>query len=489
VTCRADGVTALNVSGADGEDQLRNRTSVPALLAGGIGGDVLVGGDAADTLSGGASEDRLDGGGGPDAFDGGLGVDVADYSVRDRGVSVSLDATANDGAKFEGDNVASSVEAILGGSAGDELVGDGHANRLDGGPGDDTLDGAGGPDELRGSGGADTASYANRTTGLQLTLDGAANDGADGELDRIGADVENLIRGSAADRLVGDGGANVLDGGLGSDELRGGGGGADTVTYAKRTAGVRVSVDAFPSDGESGENDQVFDDVERVIGSSGRNTFHDLVGVIREFVGGADDDFIFAGRGDTRIDALGGDDVVQSGGLLLGGDGDDVLSGFGGDDVLDGGAGDDSVQGGAGGDEVDSTAQDVGADDLQGGSGVDSVRYARSAAVTVRLNDVADDGESGEGDNVHGDVEHVTGGAGGDVLIGSPADETLDGASGDDAIDGRGGSDRLVGGPGDDNIDALDLFRDEITCGGQTGDSLVRDIGLDLVPQDDCNLG
>src|SRR5215216_7254342 len=93
-------------------------------------------------------------------------------------------------------------------------------------------------------------------------------------------------------------------------------------------------------------------------------------------------------------------------GLLRGGDGSDNLSGNGGSDTLDG---------------------QLGADNLTGGdgTGIDRVIYPRFNAVTVTIDDVANDGELGEGDNVRSDNEQVEGSIAGDSLTGSDRDETL----------------------------------------------------------------
>ena len=100
---------------------------------------------------------------------------------------------------------------------------------VDGGPGRDRLradtyselDGGEGADVIEGNG---TASYAKRSGGVTVTLDGAANDGAPGENDNVTA--PHVIGGAGADSLTGDDRVNELNGG-GGDDVLGGGGGAD----------------------------------------------------------------------------------------------------------------------------------------------------------------------------------------------------------------------------------------------------------------------
>jgi Ca2+-binding RTX toxin-like protein len=47
---------------------------------------------------------------------------------------------------------------------------------------------------------------------------------------------------------------------------------------------------------------------------------------------------------------------------------------------------------------------------------------------------VANDGETGEGDNIALDIEGATGGSGNDTVVGSASDDTLDGGPGNDNV-------------------------------------------------------
>ena len=109
---------------------------------------------------------------------------------------------------------------------------------------------------------------------------------------------------------------------------------------------MRIALDGAPNDGAAGEYDHVLTDVENATGGSGADT-------------------------------------------LIGSSLANVLHGGPGNDLLDG---------------------KLGADTLYGDTGVDSADYrSRTSAVTASLNNVADDGQSGEADNVRSDV------TGGDV--------------------------------------------------------------------------
>jgi diguanylate cyclase (GGDEF)-like protein len=148
---------------------------------------------------------------------------------------------------------------------------------------------------------------------------------------------------------------------------------------------------------------------------------------------------------------------------LNGGAGQDSLYGSDGADTLDGGDGDDMLAGGPGGDV------------FRGGSGEDTLTFAaHSVAVTADPDGVADDGSSGEHDNVMPDVEDLIGGPAADTLVGGPGANSLSGGDGADALYGRDGDDTLEGGEGqdvmraeagDDTVRSRDASSDDVSCG------------------------
>jgi hypothetical protein len=163
--------------------------------------------------------------------------------------------------------------------------------------------------------------------------------------------------------------------------------------------------------------------------------------------GTAGNDVIVGSAGPDTIDGGGGVDIICG----LGGP--DTLQGGGADDLLFGGLGADDERGGAGNDTFRQDSAPEGGDRLDGEGGTDAVYYGtRTTAVTVNLNNVADDGAAGEGDNVLLTVENVTGGAGNDKVSGSTVANRLSGAGGNDELRGRGGNDQLFGGPGSDRL-------------------------------------
>ncbi len=238
--------------------------------------------------------------------------------------------------------------------------------------------------------------------------------------------------------------------------------------------------------------------------------------------GDGDEDITTAGTDVVKIYALDGDDTVNAslyagGGKLVikGGNGFDNLTGsdqndniFGqaDDDVINGGAGLDNIYGGLGNDDLfggagadkffnEPTAD--GDDDFHGGSDRDTVSYqSRTIGVTVTLNGLADDGETGaEVDFLDLDVENVTGSRADDTLVGDGAANTLRGDNGNDDIFGGSGNDILRGGNGNDILvgdqGSDDLFGEAGTdsldggagnddlFGGAQGDTLTGGTGID----------
>ncbi|HEX5498930.1 MAG TPA: SdrD B-like domain-containing protein, partial [Thermomicrobiales bacterium] len=111
-------------------------------------------------------------------------------------------------------------------------------------------------------------------------------------------------------------GDDTIDGGTGSDFMSGGDGN-DTVTYASRTNGVYVGIGHLYDDGEPGEHDNVYMDVETVIGGSGNDTLH----------GGVGDNFLYGNGGNDQLFGNAGNDT------LTGGTGADTLNGEAGVDT------------------------------------------------------------------------------------------------------------------------------------------------------------
>jgi Ca2+-binding RTX toxin-like protein len=181
---------------------------------------------ALDSVTGGSGADRfvfedgasiggiLDGGGVPDD-----GVDFAntlDYAAYTTQVVVDISSTGMPGTAT-GTLGVKSMMHVIGGSAGDSMVGGYQDAWFEGGNGNDTL--AGGDRRDRLSGGSDDDSITGGYGDDSLS-GGSGNDtlyGNEGQ-DRLegGDDDDRLYGGAENDTLVGGAGDDLLDGGAGS---------------------------------------------------------------------------------------------------------------------------------------------------------------------------------------------------------------------------------------------------------------------------------
>jgi Ca2+-binding RTX toxin-like protein len=490
----------------DGDDTLTMSTTLSASISGGLGADVLKGGSAADTIQGdgdgGGSpdgDDVIDGRGGADVMSGGGGTDTVSYASRSTAVNASLDSTPNDGGSGEGDDIRSDVESLSGSQGPDTLTGNGGVNALDGngggdiinglgdndtlrggdqsdildagdgndsmsggpggetmrgGVGNDTMDGGvdgdnlyGGPgsDDMAGGDGADGVDYAGATAPLTVTVDdGLPNDGAAGEGDNVRPDVETVLGGKGNDRLdlagvrspgalwgrdgndtllgginddrlEGQDGNDTLEGSYGADLMNGGAGG-DTVdfrghAYTDLGTGEPFGALSTPDGAANDGNDQIDQSVNG---------------------GGGTDDV--------------GSDVEN----IIGSEGPDTLVGSAAANRITGGPGNDALHGEEGNDTLDGES---GADVLDGGPDTDTATYAaRTAPLRATINNVANDGETNEGDDVQTTVENLLGGSQADVLTGSGQANSITGGDGDDILNGGAGSDTIDGRAGIDTL-------------------------------------
>jgi RTX calcium-binding nonapeptide repeat (4 copies) len=196
-----------------------------------------------------------------------------------------------------------------------------------------------------GNDGRDTISYVAADRGVRVDTEDnpggvRTEDGRPGiDLESVGRDVEKIIGSNSGDVLFGSTGDDNITGGPGNDELGGGAGddfffegqggpsgadsihgadGDDRVSYAGRSNGVNVSLDNVRNDGEPGEGDLVFANVENITAGNGNdilvgsNVANDLQGF-----GGID-----------TLHGLGGNDTLQLGSnsdFAFGGANNDVI--------------------------------------------------------------------------------------------------------------------------------------------------------------------
>lgn len=304
------------------------------LLFGGTGNDTIdgLGGDdriygrsGVDNLTGGAGNDTLVGGAGSDILDGGANTDTAVYagSLINDGYGLSLsgsdlivDGTGNGFGEgvdklisIENITFADGTFKLVLGTTGDDdpLSADASiASLVLGFGGDDVISSGAGDDILVGGDNTavgDTLSFANQTLGVTVNMDiGDGLGKATGT--GIGTDYfgefENVVGGSGADTITGDGNDNTLAGGAGADVLTGDAG-TDSFYFTAGDSGQTVgTIDKIADYDGSGDSDIIVFDGTLVIG--GDSTAATATEAqINATTGVAT---FFAGSGTTLTDAL-----------------------------------------------------------------------------------------------------------------------------------------------------------------------------------------
>lgn len=310
----------------------------------------------------------------------------------------------------------------LSGLAGHDVLSGGIGDdSLSGGDGDDLLVGGLGNDTLNGGNGFDIASYETAASGVRVRLLATAAQTTGGGGRDLLVSIEGLIGSRFSDQLEGDQNNNLLDGGdgddkiiggLGNDTLLGGAGNDmldggsdnDTADYSDTANNLTISL-AITS--------------AQVTGGAGKDTLKS----IENLIGGA---------GNDRL----------TGSALA-----NHLQGGAGNDTLDGGTGDDTLSGGSGNDVyyVDSTSETLveNAD-----AGTDSVISRTSFTLAANIENLllADTALA----------IAATGNAGANSLRGNSYNNLLSGNAGNDTLWGGAGNDTLNGGDGIDTADYSD---------------------------------
>jgi Ca2+-binding RTX toxin-like protein len=192
-------------------------------------------------------------------------------------------------------------------------------------------------------------------------------------------------------------------------------------------------------------------DLQQMQASDGN--ISDLVS-IEGVIGGAGDDVITGNGKKNKLQGNDGNDEVDGGGgkdRIFGNDGNDNLKGGGGNDKIFAGDGDDNARGGQGNDLIDggrgndNLSGEAGNDELLGGAGSDFIEGG-DGEDTLRGGDGDDILEAGR------DADRLFGGRGSDSLKGRTGSDLLNGGDGRDYLDGGEGDDELIGGKGFDKL-------------------------------------
>ncbi len=449
-----------------------------------LGSVTILGGAGNDTITGSSGSDNIDGGSGRDSIFAGTGNDT-----------------------------------VVGGTENDTIFGQDGADSLTGGDGDDSIDGGVGNDVVSGGLGNDLVSGGNNN---DTVFGDGGNDqvfGNSGNDLLVGHDGNDVLEGGTGnDTQYGGAGIDTLVAGIGDDVIEGQGSSSDVLTlpdgsslsdiysvtyaagfvtlartnqtpYSARIRGTeRISINALGGNDvvtfgslvgfaepvtlnfDLGDGNDVFDAslaqnpvvVVSVLGGFGNDTI--TGGAANDILkGDAGQDFIIGGLGNDLM--FGGDDADNllggSGKDIVNGDaGNDTIKGNGGNDVLNGGAGDDILKGDAGddvasgGDGNDRIAGDIGVDALYGDDGEDTIKGEDGNDVVIGGSG-ADLLSGGSGnDRLGGGLgrDYLLGDAGNDTLGGANDPDVIVGGSGNDSIEGNGGFDTLTGGSGGGNV-------------------------------------
>jgi Ca2+-binding RTX toxin-like protein len=324
---------------------------------------------------------------------GNISVDTSDVLEITMGSQTSVDVS---GLIFQSWNTGSgNVDrvTIIGDSAAESIKGSRTNDSINGGDGNDTLGGGLGKDSLDGGNNSDTADYSDKTQTVKVTLNTSTaasvfiNGIATANIEDSIKNIENLIGGSAGDTLTGDAAANTFRGNGGKDTMDGAGG-SDTADFSDKMTKISVTLNTATA-----------------VAVMVNNVAEDQIKNVENLIGGA------------------------AGDLLTGDGANNTLRGNGGNDTMDGAGGTDTA------DFSDKTTKV-------------SVTLNGSAAVTVLVNNVAEDSIK--------NFENVTGGSAGDALTGDGNANTLVGNAGNDSFKGGAGNDILNGGTDSDTVDYAD---------------------------------
>jgi Ca2+-binding RTX toxin-like protein len=501
-------VIDLGAHSSGDEFSLRGSSNADKWSAGADGSDIyfeLSGDRAADVKLSRAESISINLGAGGDIFDASAPVPNLTAAHLNFGVSVVVSAP-----------VALSM-AIGGGEGNDTITGGTGNDTLNGGEGNDTFKAESiidGDDTIIGGAGTDAMDYSARTNSVTAALDGITDSGEGVEKDHLGSDVEDLVGGHGSDVLTGNAVSNHIRGGDGNDRISGGvnggscfsdvdvldgeagndtfdqgalpdcgdtvngGAGTDRMDYQGRSANLTISVDGLANDGDpasGGEKDNVKSDVEIVIGGGGND----------QITGSAKDDELHGGPGNDVLNGGPGNDV------LIGDRGNDTLNGETGNDTFDEsgvdaeylvaennkGAGDDTLNGGShdtlGRDTVDYSARAAA---VSASICMDSTRLTGAATPSLAGNCADFDGDplASERDHIV-NVTHLVGTSLNDALLGGSADDVLEGGAGNDALDGGAGNDTLFGDDGNDSL--LGGSGDDYLDGGNATTKDILDAG------------
>jgi Ca2+-binding RTX toxin-like protein len=531
----SDADELLFLPGTDeGSTDVERPFTIPVVVSGGSGDDIIKTGEAPDKIFGDA------------AITDGSWQNINYHGLTDEGGAAGHD-TVNAGAGDDLVSAGGGNDTVEGEFGKDSLLGEGGDDSLKGGPGDDSILGGANNDSLQGGpieqpapntdaddddgivagGGQDVVSaefgndvvFGDNAAGFFTTA-------SDGRLsftspgldawrnswcpDTGGSTDGDILTGTDGDdTIVGGGGADKIDAGVGNDHACGGPGN-DEVLGAAGDDELRGDADNDVLTGAEDDdlifggtgNDQATGDAgdDDMFGDDGADIFK-----------GNDGDDVVVGDGgsvaDTSIDGVGTSGQVDVDRVQ---DIDDnttrestssnsrradcnFASGTDNSDCLYGGAGSDALFGGSDG---DFAYGESGVDLLEGNDGPDELRGGTENDLLLGRADTDDLYGDGGADQAFGDrtidewesdtpsdgvTDHLFGGpdpdrlegdGGADEIFGGAANDHAEGNDGDDSIFGEGANDDLIG--GSDMAGVADVG-ETLVSGGEGQDVIAGD--------------
>ena len=512
-------------------------------LTGGSLGDTLVGNALDNLIVGGPGNDTLYPNQGNDTLRGGPGDDWFTFSTATSSESDSIEelpAQGKDTLNFSsvsvpltislnsdlGQNIHtnrtlllnsnSTFEDIWGGSSNDMITGNDQNNAITGNDGNDTLFGLGGSDKFYGGAGNDTYVFQQATSSETEELHEYVNQGIDSvkftavtvpltvtlnavttqtiETNRMlklnsAITFENLEGGTGLDFLTGNSLNNTISGnggndtlsGLGGDDLLYGGLGNDTYMFLTATSAESDTVNEYFEQGTdilnfssitTNLNVNLYETTVLTIHANRDLKLNSGV-TFENLVGGSGNDTLTGNDLHNNISGNGGNDTLS--GLA----GNDVINGNDGADVLIGNAGNDGMSGGNGDDTYEffnTSAADSDTVFEYVDPGIDTLRFAAfTSNLTLSLNlntaQTIHTNNTSLTLNSANTFENIIGGSGNDILTGNGFANVLVGRDGNDTLNGGNGRDILIGGLGLDTINGG--ADDDILIAGFTSHDLV----------------
>ncbi|MGZ2412026.1 serralysin [Sphingomonas sp. F9_3S_D5_B_2] len=334
------------------------------------------------------------------------------------------------------------IENAKGGTASDTIVGNAANNVLEGGAGNDTVSyeaaRAGVTVDMRVSGQQNTIGAGRDTlTSFENLVGSAYGDtltAAPTTLSIHGGSGDDRLSGLAAN-FYGDGGNDSFSATAANDWFSGGDG-FDTIDYSHASGSVSMVTDAGNyNTGASGVDTLV--SVERIIGSAFDDTLRS----------------------------------TAAGGALVGGTGNDSLTGSGGGGSdLTGGTGNDSYVVFSASDRIIERA----------GEGTENVSASSTYRLSANVENLTLTGTAAIDGTGSNDANLITGNSGANRISGSGGNDLLYGNAGNDTLDGGVGLDKMFGGVGNDIYVVRDATDYAYENAGEGTDRVISSISTQL---------